>query len=66
MRMSLRDFIAGLDLYVTELDTLPTSPGGYVLFDQYGNFWYAGKAGNLKDVVSRHFADTEANPEPVS
>jgi hypothetical protein len=43
MRMSLRDFFAALDLYIIDMAVLPTSPGAYVLFDQHGNFWYAGK-----------------------
>ena len=48
------------ELIKSELNTIPTKPGVYLMFDDKDNIIYIGKAKNLKNRVSQYFLRSQS------
>ena len=59
--MTFDEFINDLSIPLRSLETTPESPGVYLLFSDWGQLIYVGKAQNLKSRLKEHFSPQENN-----
>ena len=59
--MTFDEFIKDLSIPLRSLETTPENPGVYLLFSDWGQLIYVGKAQNLKSRLKEHFSPQEDN-----